>query len=258
MARQFIQRGLPAPVYKNIGATRQFIDRGSVYSNDLGIPTSLTPGAGSIVFTGYAPAVTVGNTVTPGAGVIVLTGYAPSVTTGTILTPGAGSIVITGLAPSVTTGTTVSPGVGSIVITGYAPAVNAAAGPAQTGAGGPGDWDEEANRRRWLEWTRNRRKRRQTGPEALDEPPEALVAPEPAPVIPPPPDATPDVRLAWNLERMRQQAAIQDGVAATVAQIADEVRFTRHKAQVDELRRLAEIKRREDEEEDDIVALLLV
>lgn len=42
--------------------------------------------------------------LTPGAGSIVFTGQAPTLSIGTALTPGAGSIVVTGLLPAISTG----------------------------------------------------------------------------------------------------------------------------------------------------------
>lgn len=69
---------------------------------------TVTPGAGSLTLTGYAPTVTATSnaTVTPGAGALVLTGYAPTVTvpTSVTVTPGTGSLTITGYAPTVTAG----------------------------------------------------------------------------------------------------------------------------------------------------------
>ena len=89
--------------------------------------TNVTPGAGSIAITGYAPTIaqTANQSITPGVGNIVITGYAPTISQPQAVNPGVGSLVITGYAPTVTQNVDVpvNPGVGTIAITGYAPTV---------------------------------------------------------------------------------------------------------------------------------------
>lgn len=95
-----------------------------------GTDVTVTPGAGSLTLTGFAPTVTATSnaTVTPGAGSLTLTGLAPTVsaTQSQTVTPGTGALVITGYAPTVTvpTSVTVEPGTGGLTITGYAPTVD--------------------------------------------------------------------------------------------------------------------------------------
>lgn len=95
-----------------------------------GTSVTVTPGAGSLTLTGYAPTVTATQSATasPGAGSLTLTGFAPTISTtqGANVTPGTGALVITGYAPTVTvpTSVTVTPGTGSLTITGYAPTVD--------------------------------------------------------------------------------------------------------------------------------------
>lgn len=77
------------------------------------------PGAGAIVFTGFAPTTGTDAAVSPGAGSIVFTGFAPNTTGDGVVSPGAGAIVFTGAAPTVDT--TVAPAAGAITLTGFAP-----------------------------------------------------------------------------------------------------------------------------------------
>jgi hypothetical protein len=67
-------------------------------------------------------------TVTPGAGSLTLTGFAPTVTAqqNATASPIAGALVLTGLAPTVsaTQNQATSPGTGALVITGHAPTVS--------------------------------------------------------------------------------------------------------------------------------------
>lgn len=123
MARQTITRGLPSPIYRNEVNNSQHIDRGGVYINETQVPTSLSPGAGAIIFTGAIPTVTADTSLTPGAGSVVLTGSSPSVTIDAALTPGAAAIAITGFAPSVGTDTQFNPGTGTLVFQSFAPSV---------------------------------------------------------------------------------------------------------------------------------------
>lgn len=66
--------------------------------------TPVSPGAGSIAITGYAPTVDQSHSANPGVGSIQITGYAPTVAQSAhqSILPGVGSIAITGYAPTVT------------------------------------------------------------------------------------------------------------------------------------------------------------
>lgn len=91
---------------------------------------TVTPSAGSLTITGYAPTVTAtdNKTVTPSAGSLAITGYAPTVvaTDNKTVEPSVGSLALTGYAPTVTATDNqfVTPGAGSVAITGYAPTVS--------------------------------------------------------------------------------------------------------------------------------------
>ena len=104
--------------------------------------TPVSPGAGSLAITGYAPAITqtANQSVAPSAGALTLTGYAPSIarTANQGVTPSAGALTITGYAPTVTQAAgsqSISPGVGQLVITGYAPSVTQVDPSAPAGGG---------------------------------------------------------------------------------------------------------------------------
>ena len=92
-----------------------------------GTNTSVNPGVGNLVLTGYAPTISQPQTAAPGVGNITLTGYAPTVAqaVNTNVVPDVGNIVITGQTPTVTQSVNQSatPGVGSVVLTGNAPTV---------------------------------------------------------------------------------------------------------------------------------------
>lgn len=70
-------------------------------------------------------------TVTPGAGSLTLTGFAPTVTAeqNATLTPGSGALVLTGLAATVsaTSNISVTPDTGALVLQGYTPTVSTGA-----------------------------------------------------------------------------------------------------------------------------------
>lgn len=83
--------------------------------------TTVTPGTGSLILTGYAPVLDIG--LTPSTGSLVLTGYAPVLDLK--LTPSTGSLVLTGFAPTVAVNTPLTPGAASLTLTGYAPTVTA-------------------------------------------------------------------------------------------------------------------------------------
>ena len=99
-------------------------------------------GLGSLALTGHAPTITVAaqdQTVSPGAGQLSLEGYAPavSVTTNSYVIPNKGDLTLTGHVPAVIVGISVDPATGQLTLTGYAPTVsvtqNAYVNP-QTGA----------------------------------------------------------------------------------------------------------------------------
>jgi len=100
-----------------------------------GVNTQVTPGAFGIVFTGFAPTVTVGAgnvTVSPGIFAIVWTGLAPTVTASDnkSVTPAAFSLAFTGFAPTVTASNhqSVTPVAFALAWTGFAPTVTTGAG----------------------------------------------------------------------------------------------------------------------------------
>jgi len=87
----------------------------------------ITPAAGAVVFTGYAPTVasTVALSITPDAGSVVLAGAVPVLarTANVWLTPGAGSVVLTGSAPSLDFSYWITPAASSVLFSGAAPTV---------------------------------------------------------------------------------------------------------------------------------------
>lgn len=87
--------------------------------------TTLTPAAGALTLTGYAPTVaaTDNKTLTPAAASLTLTGYAPtvSVSDNVFLAPAAGTLTLTGQTS--TQKTTLAPAAGALTLTGYAPVV---------------------------------------------------------------------------------------------------------------------------------------
>lgn len=78
--------------------------------------TTITPGTGSLVLTGYAPVLDLG--ITPSTGTLTLTGYAPVLNLG--LTPSTASLTLTGFSPTVVVNTPLVPGAASLTLTGYA------------------------------------------------------------------------------------------------------------------------------------------
>lgn len=88
------------------------------------VNTTVTPGTGSLVLTGYAPILGFG--ITPSTGTLTLTGYAPVLNLG--LTPSTASLTLTGFAPTVTAtaNIAVTPDTATLTLTGYAPDVAAA------------------------------------------------------------------------------------------------------------------------------------
>jgi hypothetical protein len=95
-----------------------------------GTITSLTPNAGALAVTGYAPTLTQSTTqtVTSGAGGMAFAGFAPGVarTANQGVTPSAGAFTLTGFAPTVarTGNQSVTPSAGSLAFTGFAPTLN--------------------------------------------------------------------------------------------------------------------------------------
>jgi hypothetical protein len=67
------------------------------------VTESITPGVGSLIFTGFAPTVT--ESITPGVGSLIFTGFAPTVTESNpdTINVFTGSLIFTGFVPTVTT-----------------------------------------------------------------------------------------------------------------------------------------------------------
>ena len=88
--------------------------------------TSANPGAGSLVYTGFAPTVNITRSALPGTGALAYTGFAPTVNITRSALPGTGALAYTGFAPTVTLtdNKIASPGVGSLAYTGFVPTVN--------------------------------------------------------------------------------------------------------------------------------------
>lgn len=93
---------------------------------------SVSPGAGHGAFTGHQPTVTVGNniTVSPLVGHGNYSGYMPIVqqSAGVVVAPGAGHGLFSGHQPTIEQPITVSPGAGHMAFAGYAPTVTVTAG----------------------------------------------------------------------------------------------------------------------------------
>jgi hypothetical protein len=122
MARQYAVPGATAEFVNETGSRTEGLAAGA-FGNETTVTTlSVAPGAGSIIFTGFAPTVVTDMVVAPGVGSIVFTGFAPTVVYGAVVSPDAGSIVFTGFAPTIDI--TVEPGAGSITFTGQAPTVS--------------------------------------------------------------------------------------------------------------------------------------
>lgn len=96
-------------------ATRSAATRGGGTS-----VTPLTPAAGALTLTGYAPTVA-GLVIQPPAAALTLTGQAPTVPQSTLVTPPAGALALTGLVPEISLGIDIfqyTPSVGAIVVEG--------------------------------------------------------------------------------------------------------------------------------------------
>lgn len=83
-------------------------------------------------------------TVTPGAGSVVVSGFAPSVAAGASVSLGSGSVVLTGHAPGASGSAAASPGVGAVVVRGYAPEVTE---PEEVAHGGAADRRKKKKRK---------------------------------------------------------------------------------------------------------------
>ena len=108
------------------GSALALLDLGA---DDTSVPVTVSPTAGSLTTTGFAPTVSGGSasSVTAGLGSISLTGFSPTVigAKSATVTPTAGSLSLNGLIPSVSAGgaITISVGVGSLSLTGLAPTI---------------------------------------------------------------------------------------------------------------------------------------
>lgn len=129
MARQYAVSGGVFAAYLNDTGTRVERLSDSFINETTSTSVTVSPGVGSILFTGYAPTVVSNTAVAPGVGSVVFTGFAPSITSDTVVAPGVGAIVFTGAAP--TLDITVAPGVGAMTLTGFAPS------PVALAPGGP-------------------------------------------------------------------------------------------------------------------------
>lgn len=88
-----------------------------------GSSVSIAVPAGSLVLTGYAPAVKTPRTIAVPAGSLTLTGYAPTVLTPRLVSVPLANLTLTGYAPTVVAPATIAIPAGSLVLTGYAPTV---------------------------------------------------------------------------------------------------------------------------------------
>lgn len=199
--------------------------------------TTVTPGAGAVAVTGFAPTLTAGDTLTPGAGAVTATGFAPTVAAGTTLAPGVGFVSVTGFAPTVTVAGNLelTPDAGTVSVTGFAPTITGEASAAPVVGGGG---DEDIQRQKWLAWAKRkqaRQKRKGAPRKAVPEPlvQEALIEPESEPVAP---DLS-GALLAANLARVRaaqvEQGARDAAMAATVSALAEAARLAREEEEED-------------------------
>jgi len=129
-----------------------------------GTAASVEPGVGSVTITGYLAtfATGTGNVAQPGLGTVTITGHAPVFSTQPpAMLPGLGTVTITGLMPTVTgiAGASLAPGLGRLTIFGYQPTVFEHV----LVSGGAAD-----PRRKWLDWKAQQKRKR---PEAKALPP---------------------------------------------------------------------------------------
>lgn len=66
-----------------------------------GSASSISPGAGSLTYTGFAPELLYASKITPGADSLVYTGYAPTLISGLAIQPAPGRLIYTGFAPTI-------------------------------------------------------------------------------------------------------------------------------------------------------------
>lgn len=116
-----------AGVRAYVSSSDQSYQLDNFVATDTASAVSVTPGAGSVAATGYAPTAA-NNTavaVTPDTATVAATGYAPTAANNTAVsvTPGVGAVAATGYAPSVTVDSSVNaePGVATVTATGFAP-----------------------------------------------------------------------------------------------------------------------------------------
>lgn len=83
----------------------------------------LTPDAGALSLTGYAPAF-LERYITPGAGALAVTGATPVVNIGIRITPDTGALNVTGSAPSASSTTFIRPNAGALSVVGTTPNLN--------------------------------------------------------------------------------------------------------------------------------------
>lgn len=83
--------------------------------------SSVTPGAGSLAYTGYAPTLLRPSAVAPPKGSLAYTGRTPTLISASAVAPAAGALAYTGYAPTTGTSSSVSPGTGALAYAGYAP-----------------------------------------------------------------------------------------------------------------------------------------
>ena len=107
------------------GANRAWTARGYPINPATGGGTTIAPGVGHGIFTGYAPSIaqSANQTLTPGVGHGLFTSYAPSLSQSAnqVVSPAAGHGIFAGRAPSLSQSVTISPGAGHGIFTGSAP-----------------------------------------------------------------------------------------------------------------------------------------
>lgn len=88
--------------------------------------TTISPGKGSLTFTGYVPSIDQPQSIAPANGALTFTGYAPTISQLQAIAPAKGALAFTGYTPSITQGAgqVINPSKGSLVFAGYAPAIS--------------------------------------------------------------------------------------------------------------------------------------
>ena len=121
-----VSESAPVEVLPGVGA---LVFTGFAPVVSVSVNVVVSPGTGELIFTGFAPTISVGNPVEvlPGTGILTFTGFAPvvSVTDNKNVQPGFGELVLAGFAPSITTSDhkIVSPGTGELTLSGFAPSI---------------------------------------------------------------------------------------------------------------------------------------